>query len=61
VPPPFITAQALAFVREPGEDRIAVLRGEDALIVVVADGVGGLSGGKGAGAARQAPVGPTSG
>jgi PPM family protein phosphatase len=41
----FTSAQALAFVREAGEDRLSVLRHEDALVVVVADGVGGISGG----------------
>jgi serine/threonine protein phosphatase PrpC len=45
MPPSFSVAQALAFVREPGQDRLAVLQHEDALIVVVADGVGGISGG----------------
>ena len=43
--PPFAAAQALAFVREPGEDRIAIIERDDALIVAVADGAGGLSGG----------------
>lgn len=42
---PVIVAQALAFVREPGEDRLTFIEHEDVLIVVVADGVGGISGG----------------
>ncbi len=41
----FITAHALAFPREPGEDRVDVLEHEGALVAVVADGAGGLSGG----------------
>ena len=45
MPSSFIVAQALAFVREPGQDRLAVIQREEALIVVVADGVGGISGG----------------
>jgi serine/threonine protein phosphatase PrpC len=45
MPPSFTSAQALALVREAGQDRLTVLRREDALIVVVADGVGGISGG----------------
>jgi serine/threonine protein phosphatase PrpC len=45
VPSLFTVAHALAFVRDPGEDRIAIVEREDALILVIADGAGGLSGG----------------
>lgn len=41
----FTTAHALAFVREPGEDRLALIERDETLILVVADGAGGLSGG----------------
>lgn len=43
--PPFTAAQALAFVREPGEDRLAIFSHEDHLILIMADGAGGISGG----------------
>lgn len=42
---PLLTAHALAFVRAHGDDRVALLERGDVLIVVVADGAGGLSGG----------------
>ena len=42
---PFTVAQALAVVREPGEDRLDVIAQETAPIAVVADGAGGLAGG----------------
>jgi len=42
---PFTVARALAFAREHGDDRIGVFQREDAVIVVVADGAGGLAGG----------------
>ena len=45
MPLPFTIAHALAFPREPGEDRIDVFRHQAAAILVVADGAGGLSGG----------------
>ena len=38
-------ARALACPRGPGEDRLDVFDHDDAFIVVVADGAGGLSGG----------------
>jgi serine/threonine protein phosphatase PrpC len=41
----FTVARALAFPREPGEDRVGVFERDDRLIVVVADGAGGISGG----------------
>jgi serine/threonine protein phosphatase PrpC len=43
--PSLTAAHALAFVRDPGEDRLALIQHRDALILVVADGAGGLSGG----------------
>lgn len=45
MPPLFATAHALAFVREPGEDRLDLIHRDDALSLVVADGAGGVSGG----------------
>lgn len=41
----FSFARALAFPREPGEDRVGVFERGGALSVVVADGAGGLAGG----------------
>jgi serine/threonine protein phosphatase PrpC len=38
-------AHALAFPREPGEDRIGTFDREGVLVVVVADGAGGIAGG----------------
>jgi serine/threonine protein phosphatase PrpC len=38
-------ARAVACPREPGEDRLDAFEQDDALVVVVADGAGGLSGG----------------
>jgi serine/threonine protein phosphatase PrpC len=41
----FAVAHALACPREPGEDRLAVLEHGGTLVVVVADGAGGVAGG----------------
>jgi serine/threonine protein phosphatase PrpC len=41
----FNVAHALACAREPGEDRVGIFEYEGALVVVVADGVGGVAGG----------------
>jgi hypothetical protein len=41
----FTITNALACPSEPGEDRIGVFDHEGALVVVVADGAGGVSGG----------------
>jgi serine/threonine protein phosphatase PrpC len=41
----FTFVHALACPREPGEDRLAVIDRDGALVVVVADGAGGLVGG----------------
>jgi serine/threonine protein phosphatase PrpC len=45
VPPSLLIAHALAFAGASGDDRVALIEHQAALVVVVADGVGGVSGG----------------